>query len=52
MSVKTRRLPEKNPRAWVLSSVAKFVCCVQTLEGRFDEAEIAANFGLRKRSLG
>ena len=23
-----------------------------TLEGRFDEAEIAANFGLRKRSLG
>ena len=39
------------PRAWVLNSVAKFVYCVQTLEGRLDEAEIAANFGLQKRSL-
>ena len=27
------------PRAWVLNSVAKFVYCVQTLEGRLDEAE-------------
>ena len=40
------------PRAWVLNSVAKFVCCVQTLEGRLDEAEIAANFGLQKRCQG
>ena len=36
----------------LLSSGAKFVCCVQTLKGRFDEAKIAANFGLQKRSLG
>ena len=40
------------PRAWVLNSVAKFVYCVQTLEGRLDEAEIAANFGLQKRCQG
>ena len=26
--------------------------CVQTLEGRLDEAEIAANFGLQKRCQG
>ena len=40
------------PRAWVLNSVAKFVYCVQTLEGRLDEAEIAANFGLQKTCQG
>ena len=40
------------PRAWVRKSVAKFVYCVQTLEGRLDEAEIAANFGLQKRCQG
>ena len=32
--------------------VASAVAVVHTLKGRFDEAEIAANFGLRKRSLG
>ena len=40
------------PRAWVLNSVAKFVYCVQTLDGRLDEAEIAANFGLPKEVPG
>ena len=40
------------PRAWVRNSVAKFVNCVHTLEGRLDEAEIAANFGLQKRCQG
>ena len=39
-------------RAWVLNSVAKFVYCVQTLESRLDEAEIAANFSLQKRCQG
>ena len=42
ISVKIRRLLRKNTRTWVLSSVAKFVYYVQTLKGRFDEAEIAA----------
>ena len=46
ISVKIRRLLRKNTRTWVLSSVAKFVYYVQTLKGRFDEAEIAAKFGL------
>ena len=40
------------PRAWVLNSVAKVVYCVQTLEGRLDEAEIAANFSLQRRCQG
>ena len=39
------------PRAWVLNSVAKFVYCAQTLEGRLDEAEIAANFEVPGLSL-
>ena len=39
--------------AWqTLNSVAKFVDCVQTLESRLDEAEIAANFNLQKRCQG
>ena len=46
ISVKIRRLLRKNTQTWVLSSVAKFVYCVQTLKSRFDEAEIAAKFGL------
>ena len=39
-------LLRKNTQTWVLSSVAKFVYCVQTLESGFYEAEIAAKFGL------
>ena len=46
ISVKIRRLLRTNTQTWVLSSVAQFVYCVQTLKGRFDEAEIAAKFGL------
>ena len=44
-SVKIRRLLRKNTQTWVLSSGANLYC-VQTLKGRFDEAEIAAKFGL------
>ena len=44
-SVKIRRLLRKNTQTWVLSSLQNLYC-VQTLKGRFDEAEIAAKFGL------
>ena len=52
MSVKIRRLPRKITQTWVLNSVAKFVYCVQTLKGHFDEAGIAAKFGHQKRCRG
>ena len=36
ISVKIRRLLRKNTQTWVLSSVAKFVYCVQTVSVRCD----------------
>ena len=60
MSANTAGCPSKSvaclerlPRqTWVLNSVAKFVYCVQTLKGYFDEAGIAAKFGHQKRCRG
>ena len=46
---KSIRLP---PRMGTEFGCKKFVYCVQTLKGRLDKAEIAANFGLQQRCQG